>query len=127
MADMHVIDGGGRNEWRVVMHFDVPDVNNPLGFNYRTAIKNSGLVNASEPSVLPDGDGTVGTISAAEKTDLINGVVFEHVVAINLDGTGTTNASRVATLKAIYAAKETETINKLKKRLKFFGHNQARA
>lgn len=127
MADMHVIDGDGQSSWKVVMHFDIPDIDNDVSVNYRTALANSGIVDSVSPSVLPDGDGTVGSISAAEKTDLTDGVKYEHVVSINLDGTGTTNASRIANLKSVYASTETQVINSLKRRLKLFGHNQARA
>ncbi len=127
MADMHVIDGDGQSSWKVVMHFDIPDIDNDVSVNYRTALANSGIVDSVSPSVLPDGDGTVGSISAAEKTVLTDGVKYEHVVSINLDGTGTTNASRIANLKSVYASTETQVINSLKRRLKLFGHHQARA
>ncbi len=121
MADMHIIDGDGKKSWRVVMHFDVPDINNDIGISYRTALVTSGLARLS---ILPDGDGSGGTIDADEKAALAAGTVYEHVVAANLDGTGTTNASRIASLKALYSAAETETVNNLKRRLKLFGHNQ---
>ena len=126
MADMHVIDGDGKGQWRVVMHFDVPDVNNTVGVNYRTAIKRSGLVNDVSPSVLPDGDGNNGSISAAEKSDLIDGVKYEHVASLTLDGSGTTTSSRVAVLRAAYSRIETEVVDRLKARLKFFGHKQTK-
>lgn len=124
MSDMHVIDGDGRGSWKVVMHFAVPDADNDVGVNYRIALVNSGL---KSTSVLPDGDGTGGSISTDEKNDLAAGILYEHVVSLRLDGSGTTNASRVANLKKLYAAAETEVINKLQKQLKLFGHNQAKA
>jgi len=126
MADMHVIDGAGKGAWRVVMHFDTPDIDNAVAVNYRTAIKNSGLVDSTSPSVLPDGDGTGGSISAAEKTDLVNGVKFEHVANLTLDGSGTTDSTRVAVLRAAYARLESDTVEKVKERLKFFGHNETK-
>ncbi len=125
--DMHLIDGDGRRTWCVVLHFAVPDVNNAMGVNYRTALANSRLVDAASPSVLPDGDGNDGSISTAEKTQLINGQVYEHVASLSLDGAGVSTGSRVVALRAAYAAKETEIINTLKRRLKFFGHNETKA
>ena len=122
MADMHLTTNGG-GTWKVVMHFGVPDVANAVSVNYRTALVNSGLASVS---VLPDGDGTAGTISATEKADLAAGIVYEHVANLDLDGTGTTNASRVALLKERYAAIETKVVADLKSKLKFFGHNQAK-
>lgn len=123
MADMHVISGDGKRQWRVVMHFDVPSVSNDIGISYQTALVTSGLASVS---ILPDGDGSGGTIGATEKSALATGTVYEHVVNLNLDGTGTTTASRIANLKNRYAALETETINRLKRQLKLFGHNQAK-
>ncbi len=122
MADMHIITGG-RHAWRVVMHFAVQNVNNAVGVNYRTALINSGLASVS---VLPDGDGNDGTISATEKTALDDGSIYEHVESLVIDGPGTDTASRVAMLKAEYASIETRVIDSLKHRLKFFGHNQAK-
>jgi len=124
MSDMHVIDGDGKGTWRVVMHFDVPDINNAVAVNFRTALINSGLATTT---VLPDGDGTEGTISAAEKTDLTNGVKFEHVFSLDLDDSGTTTSSRIASLQAAYARENTAVVDNVKSRLKFFGHDQAKA
>lgn len=122
MADMHIIAGDGKGNYRIVAHFDVPDANNALGVNYRDALVNSGLLSVS---VLPDGDGTEGTIDATEKAALANGSKFERVVSAPIDGPGTTNASRVTMLQDRYPVLETQAVDDLKARLKFFGHNQA--
>ena len=106
------------------MHFDVPDVNNAVGVNFRTVLVNSGLASIS---VLPAGDGTEGTISAAEVTLLSTGAVFEHVTLLNLSGPGATAASRVALLQERYTAINAEIIARVQAQLNFFGFNQARA
>ena len=126
MSDMHVINGDGKCTWRVVMHFDVPNVNNSATVNYRTALKNSSLVDAANPSVLPDGNGEDGSIGIVEKQQLVDGVKYELVLTIRLDGSGSDNASRILALRAAYARTETETIVKLKNRLKYFGYNESR-
>lgn len=124
MADMHIIAGGGGGFWKVAMHFPIPDVVNNVGVNYRTALVNSGLASVS---VLDSGAGTEGTISAAEEAQLAAGEVFEHIEDMFLDGPGMTDAIRVALLKTEYAKKDSEVLAELQQKLKFFGHNQAKA
>jgi hypothetical protein len=78
MANVHVdsIDG---TDVTVVMHFTVPNTNNAAGVNWRTiAARKHGTTS------LPDGDGTAGTISAAEKTQIQSGQVVEQVRTIKL-------------------------------------------
>lgn len=72
MANVHVqtLDG---QEVSVVMHFAVPNANNAAGVNWRTiAARFFGT------TALPDGDGTAGTISAAEKTSIQSGALVEQ-------------------------------------------------
>lgn len=123
MADLHVISGNGRGTWQVAMHFDVPDKTNTVSVSYRTALVNSGLASVS---VLQDGDGTDGTINAAETADLAAGIKFEHVVSIFLDGPGQGASSRLALLRAKYAELESLVIVRLKDRLEFFGFTTTR-
>jgi hypothetical protein len=66
MANMHV-RGRTPRGYSVVCHFAIPNSNNDVGLNYRTAYARS---KGTLTSVLPDGDGTLGTISAAEKTSV---------------------------------------------------------
>jgi hypothetical protein len=123
MADMHVITG--RDEkWSIVMHFAVPDSNNAVAVNYRTAIINSGIGGST---VLIAGDGTNGTIVAAESANIDSGAVYEHVVPFIVESGGTSNAELRATLRALYASEETTVINRLKKQLRYFGHTESKA
>lgn len=123
MADMHVIRGNGRGDWLVVMHFDIPNVNNSVGLNVRTALIRSGLISES---VLDEGDGLGGTISTDEALDLANGAILEKVIWLPLDGVGTTNSSRVDLLRERYTAIAATINADLISRLRFFGFNQAR-
>ncbi|MEK0324959.1 MAG: hypothetical protein QQN63_04580, partial [Nitrosopumilus sp.] len=83
MADMYILTGNNANEWTIVMHFTVPDVDNAVGINFRTALVNSGIglnTETGRRTVLPTGDDTGGTISAAEEALLDSGARFEVVV-----------------------------------------------
>jgi hypothetical protein len=70
MANMHV-QGRTSRGYRVVCHFAVPAGNNNVGLSWRTAYARSkGAPAVALTTVLPDGDGTLGTVSSAEKTSL---------------------------------------------------------
>jgi len=76
MANSHILDQSGPGRFRVVYHVAIPAGNNAAGVPWRTCVAaNVGAI----PSVLPDGDGTNGTISAAEKAQLASGAVYESV------------------------------------------------
>ena len=78
MANSHILEQLAPGRFRVVYHVAIPATNNAAGVAWRTAIVNSR--DATRPvSVLPDGDGTGGTISAAEKAQLTSGAVYEVV------------------------------------------------
>ena len=77
MANIHVLDQTGPGRFRVVYHIAVPATTNSAGVAWRSAIAQS--INQTTPSVLPDGDGTNGTISAAEKAQIVAGAVLEIV------------------------------------------------
>jgi hypothetical protein len=78
MANMHVLQRGGGGV-TVVMHVAVPNANNAVGQNWRTVLIASHL---GGTTVLPDGDGTAGTISATEKATIASGSVYETVVTL---------------------------------------------
>lgn len=122
MADIHILAGDGRKHWQVAFHLDVPDADNDVGVNYRTALANtgSGLV-----SVMPEGSGP-GQITTAELIRLATGEVFEHVENIRSDTHGQTPASQRASLKAAYAKAELDVLKNLKRQLKYFGHTESR-
>lgn len=76
MANWHALTGDAfGNTYTVVYHVPIPSANNRVGVNYRTALVNSGLGGTTR---LPDGDGTGGTIAAAEKTSIQSGALYEH-------------------------------------------------
>jgi hypothetical protein len=118
MADIHVLTESGSGEWRVVMHFAVPDLNNEAGKSYRVALVNSGL---GGQTILPEGTGP-GQIEPTEVAAIGTGEVYEHLESFRLESGGTTAAERRTALLARYAARKPVMWDKLKKQLRYFGH-----
>lgn len=78
MADMHIIRGSQTAMvLTVVIHMDTPAGNNAAGISWATAILRSGMSKGT--SVLPSGDGTGGTIDAAELSAIGAGTRFEFM------------------------------------------------
>ena len=112
MANSHILEQTAPGRFRVVYHVAIPATNNPAGVAWRTAIVNSR--DATRPvSVLPDGDGTKGTISAAEKAQIVSGEVYEVVH----DEKGQTGV----TINAMFAQRSAEVLAALQARLSQFG------
>ena len=97
MANLHVLESPAPGRFRVAYHVAVPAGNNPAGVAWRTAIVNSRGA-AQAVSVLPDGDGTNGTISAAEKAQIVSGAVLE--VAREEKGQTTASAANIYALRS---------------------------
>ena len=127
MADMYVLTGNNANEWTIVMHFAVPNVNNAVGINFRTALVNSGIGQGENGrrTVLPTGDDTGGTISAAEEALLDSGERFEHVTSFRLESGGTSNALIRSALRDFYAAKNIHIQQDVGSRLRYFGRTES--
>lgn len=116
MAKVHVLatDGGLT---RVVFHIDVPAGNNGAGVAWTAVIVNSGMGGTTR---LPDGAGTGGTISAAEKTAIQAGTVYEVEERVSIP-LGLNTAQANAFLDALHAAKVTEVQAQITARLNLFG------
>ncbi len=123
MADMHAVTGN-QHGWAIVLHIDIPDTNNDVGLNYRTALITSGLGGSTS---LPDGDGLYGTISAAEKTLIEAGAIVEHAETLRLESGGQSAAQLRVTLREMYAAQSASILAELQKKLRYFGHTEARS
>jgi hypothetical protein len=123
MAIYHVLTGSGDgNSFDVVFHVAVPNAANRAGISYRTALVNSGMGGATS---LPDGDGTGGTISAAEKAQVQAGAVYEHRERVETHP-GETAAQLKAKVDARHAALSATGagtfLDALAKRLSYFGY-----
>jgi len=127
MADMYILTGNNANEWTIVMHFAVPDTNNAVGINHRTALVNSGigLGEGGRRTILPTGDDTDGTISAAEEALLDDGSRFEHVASYRVESGGTSNALLQSAIREFYAAENEAVQADVASRLRYFGHTES--
>lgn len=121
MANWHALIGDvNGNSYTVVYHVPIPSANNRSGVNYRTALVSSGI---GGKTILPDGDGTLGTIAAAEKSSILAGSLFEVVEPF-----ATNPGQNLAALQAAVDARWTALgdvngafIAALKARLNYFG------
>ena len=132
MADMHVLSGDGSN-YRVVMHFAVPGGSNAVGVTWVAALLAS-LTTIDDlgntvlpPTVLLDGDGTGGTITAAEKALIEAGTLHEHSRTFRIESGGTSNAELRAALWEFYSQEKTRLTGNLQVNLKYFGHTESEA
>jgi hypothetical protein len=117
-VDYHVLTGlDDGNAFRVVNHIPIPPANNRVGVNYRTAIINSGI---GGRTILPDGDGSGGTISAAEKAAILAGSLYEVVEEFSTNP-GETAAQLQARIDARYNALIGIVQDRVGKQLSYFG------
>lgn len=119
MANIHVLlrENG---TFQLVYHVPVANGNNAAGVNYRTALVRSGLGGTTR---LPDGDGTAGTISAAEKTQITAGSVYEVVRSLDVTqgGAQTTGPQIQAYITEDYTAAAAEATQTLGRMLAQYG------
>lgn len=124
MADIHVLTGNNAGSVTLVMHFLVPDADNNVSINYRTALVASNLGRAQNAdgtfgrrSVLPSGAG-IGEITTAEEALLDSGELFEHVESVRVPA----GAPLLAQAQTHYAISNTTVQQNIAERLRFFGH-----
>lgn len=122
MANWHALTGDvAGNAFQVVFHIAVPNTgNNRAGIQWRTALVNSKL---GGTTILPDGDGTGGTISAAEKSSVQSGAIYEYVLEIATNP-GETAVQLRARVDTLHTALSTSVLAALQARLTYFGHAQ---
>lgn len=124
MSDMHVMTGNGET-WTIVMHIPVPNTNNAVGVNHRTALVNSGYgVTDGRRTILTQGSG-VGEISAAEEALLDNGVLYEHVGSFLAESGGTSNSDLQASIREFYDTERTTVLNRLAACFRYYGHTES--
>lgn len=117
MANIHVLDRQGAG-FRCAVHIAVPAGNNNAGTAWSAALVRSGN---GGTTTLPDGDGTGGTVSAAEKTSIAGGTVLEVVDVLVPPDNATTAAAINAWLDAYHAAKVSEVQARLQRELSQYG------
>lgn len=116
--DYHVLTGqDDGNAYVVVYHLPFPTGNNRAGVAYRTALINSGLGGMTR---LPDGDGTGGTISASEKSQIAAGELLEFSESFNTHP-GETALQLRARVDARWTALANQLPGLAQARLEYFG------
>ena len=116
MADMHVLAGNGLHIWTLIMHFPVPDVDNEVGINYRTALVNSGLGGTT----MTEGVGP-GQISVAEKAQIDAGEIYEHSIQFLAESGADTLPELLAAAQEAYAREHARVTARFAKQLRYYG------
>ena len=125
MADLHALDKDATGQHqRVAFHFPIPDLPNAAGLSYRTALILSGI---GGTTILAEGDGKLGTISAAEKAAIAAGAVFESVESLPpqyVTGDGSLPAKVSGTLLYVHAKRKKAVLAELTARLERYGQTE---
>jgi len=82
MANIHVLEFVDTNKVRVVAHVAIPETTNNAGLTWRQLAL---LTDRGGTTILRDGDGTLGTISAAEKTQILAGAIIEVQATLEIE------------------------------------------
>jgi hypothetical protein len=123
MANYHLRIGlPDANAYQVIFHVPIPNVNNVVGVNYRTALVRSGL---GGTTIMAEGNAP-GLITTAEKNSIVSGALYEYVSQINTNP-GETDAQLQARLDAMYTAfanVNQPLLQGLQHQLKYFGFDR---
>lgn len=114
MARFHVLDRNGQ-EVNVAVHVLTPAGNNAAGIPWATAVKNSGKYGTT---ILLDGDGTAGTIDAAEKAQIVSGDVIEVIIQLRPQ---TSQEPLNQYFDGLFADTRQTTLDQMRDRLRHFG------
>ena len=110
MANTHLLEVQRGVYARIAYHLPTQAGANSAGVAWKDVVIRSGM---GGKTILPDGDGAGGTISATEKAQIASGDIYEMVVIEKAQPTGATNLNRLFNLhKAEYDAQLNSTYNK---------------
>lgn len=111
MSNMHVLTIDGA-EVTLVMHYAIPASNNAAGVPYRVI-----MARFFGTTQLPDGDGSAGTITAAERAQIVAGEMVEAVATLKL---GDSNPSG-AQLDAFHTAQRSAFLAEIQAKYLCYG------
>ena len=115
MSDYHILTvSGDGNQFSVVAHFPVPNANNDVGVNYRTALIQS--LGGSQPSAVP-------FIDPTEQTQLDAGELYEHSATFHT-WPGESLLDKRDRLDALYTQKLAEVQQRLAYQLSYWGYSR---
>ena len=118
MADIHVLSGNGLGKWALVFHFAMPDQDNNVTINYRTALINSGL---GGTSTMTEGEGP-GQITSAELAQIQAGELYEYSASFPVESGATNNTELLTSIQAAYARGLSAVIARLQRQLRYYGY-----
>ena len=118
MADIHVLGGDGLGKWTLVFHFAMPDQDNSVTINYRTALINSGL---GGTSTMTEGEGP-GQITSAELAQIQAGELYEYSASFPAESGATNNTELLTSIQAVYARGLSAVIARLQRQLRYYGY-----
>lgn len=116
MGQYHVLksDANG-NRFDVVMHFEVPDIENQVGRNYREVLMES--LGGSQNSRVP-------FIAGTEQTLLSAGELLEHTVQFNSNPQQSL-PQKLVRLDDIWNTERTTVLSRLAAELSYWGYSRA--
>ena len=115
MSNYHILTvSGDGNQFSVVAHFPVPDTDNDVGVNYRTALIES--LGGSQPSSVP-------FIEVAEQAALDAGELYEASARFNTHP-GESLLDKRDRLDALYTEKAAEVQQRLAYQLSYWGYSR---
>jgi hypothetical protein len=120
MADMHILKIEG-DRLHIVMHLPVAAANNDVGISYRDCLVNSGM---GGTTTLADGDGTGGTIAAAEKTQIQAGEVYELSRSWSVR-TNTSPGQLRTDVRKLYGRAKAEMQAKIPAIFRYYGYTES--
>ncbi len=121
MAQIHILGGDGDDSYTAVIHLTIPNTNNLVSVNYRTAIINSGI---GGTTILQTTTGAApGKITTTEMSDITAGIVYEAVFLVG-NNPAWSSAERLAAFSGAINSQTSQKINYLTNALAYFGHTQ---
>lgn len=116
MSNFHILNSHEKDHRvRVAFHIAVPNANNSVGVNYRTALTQyKPLTESAVPWLAAD--------FSSELTQLQNGELYEHVTDVKYDA-GKTDGEKLTAITSAYTSFNSSVKTKLQKILKYWGKN----
>jgi hypothetical protein len=113
MSNYHILNGSKNgNQFTVVFHVSIPNVNNEVGVNYRAAIVQAGTVTSQVPF-----------IDAGEQSQIDAGELVEESYRFTTHS-GETLAQKRDRLDAIYPVAVTRVQDEWAKRFSYWGYGR---
>lgn len=116
MSNYHILESDTKlSSTRAVFHISIPDENNSVGVNLRTAL-NYYLGERTIYSIVPD----LETDFAAEYAEIIAASIYEHQEQFEFSNAHLPLVNKRSELDARYTTLSTVVVTNIQKRLKYY-------